>query len=93
LWPPIRVAVLRGCAPNVPEQRDIREHGVTSIFLRDIVRGLRSWRRTPGSALLVVLALGMSGGALIALVNLVNSVFWREVPVARPEELVGISRV
>jgi predicted permease len=64
---------------------------VTSIFWRDARRGLRSWRRTPGSALLVVLALGLSGGALIALVNLVNSVFWREVRVDRPEELVGIS--
>lgn len=64
-----------------------------SIFWRDIVRGVRTWARTPGSALLVVLALGMSGGALIALVNLVNSVFWREVPVARSEELVGISSI
>lgn len=64
---------------------------MTSIFLRDAGRGLRSWGRTPGSALLVVLALGLSGGALIALVTLVNSVFWREVPVAHPEHLVGIS--
>jgi predicted permease len=39
----------------------------------------------------MVLALGMSGGALIALVTLVNSVFWREVSVSHPEQLVGIS--
>lgn len=60
-------------------------------FLRDIVRSLRSWRRTPGSALLVVLALGLSGGALITLVSLVNALFWRELPVPHPEALVGVS--
>ena len=60
-------------------------------FFRDIVRSLRSWRRTPGSAVLVILALGLSGGALIALVNLFNALFWRELPVAHPEELVGVS--
>src|SRR5688572_33241421 len=60
-------------------------------FLRDTVRSLRSWRRTPGSALLVILALGLSGGPLIALVSLFNALFWRQLPVSHPEELVGVS--
>jgi len=64
-----------------------------SGFLRDTVRGLRSWRRTPGSALLVILALGLSGGALIALVSLFNALFWRELPVLHPKELVGVSAI
>ena len=66
---------------------------LTAGFLRDTVRSLRSWRRTPGSALLVILALGLSGGALIALVSLFNALFWRELPVLHPKELVGVSAI
>ena len=62
-------------------------------FLREVTRGLRSWRRTPGSLLLVILALGLSGGAFITLVSLVNGLFWRELPVTHPVELVGVSGV
>jgi predicted permease len=60
---------------------------------RDTVRGLRSWRRTPGSALLVILALGLSGGALLTLISVCNGLLWRELPVSHPEELVGVSGV
>jgi predicted permease len=42
---------------------------------------------------LVVLALGLSGGALITLVSLFNALFWRELPVPHPEELVGVSAI
>jgi len=66
---------------------------VPASLLRDTVRSLRSWRRTPGSALLVVLALGLSGGALLTLVSLFNALFWRELPVPHPEELVRLSGV
>jgi predicted permease len=41
----------------------------------------------------MVLALGLSGGALITLVTLFNALFWRELPVPRPEELVGVSAI
>jgi len=41
----------------------------------------------------VVLALGLSGGALITLVSLFNALFWRELPVPYPEELVGVSAI
>jgi predicted permease len=64
---------------------------VPAGYFRDTVRSLRSWRRTPGSAILVVLALGLSGGALLTLVSLFNALFWRELPVYRPDELVGVS--
>ncbi len=60
-------------------------------LLRDTIRGLRSWRRTPGSAVLVILALGLSGGALLTLVTLFNALLWRELPVPGPNELVGVS--
>jgi predicted permease len=40
---------------------------------------------------LVIFALGLSGGALLALVSLCNALFWRELPVSHPEELVGVS--
>ena len=65
---------------------------IASSF-RDMVRSLRSWRRTPGSALLVILALGLSGGALMTLGTLFNALFWRELPVADPEQLVGVSAI
>ena len=55
-----------------------------------MLRGLRSWRRTPGSAFLIVLALGLSGGAFLTLVSLLNALFWRELPVSHPGELVGV---
>ncbi len=64
---------------------------MTASFLRDTARSLRSWRRTPGSALLVILALGLSGGALLTLITLLNALLWRELPVSRPDELVGVS--
>jgi hypothetical protein len=60
---------------------------------RDTVRSLRSWRRTPGSALLVILALGLSGGALLTLASVFNALFWRELPVTRPHELVRLSGI
>ena len=64
---------------------------MTSDVFRDTLRGLKSWRRTPGSALLVILALGLSGGALLTLFSLSNALFWRELPVSRPQDLVGVS--
>jgi predicted permease len=63
----------------------------TTGFLRDVFRSLRGWRRTPGSAVLVVLALGLSGGAFLTLVSLVDALIWRDLPVFHPEELVGVS--
>jgi predicted permease len=41
----------------------------------------------------MVLALGLSGGAVITLVSLFNALFWRELPVPHPEELVGVSAI
>jgi len=62
-------------------------------FFQHMVRSLRSWRRTPGSALLVILGIGLSGGALLTLVSLFNALFWRELPVPYPDELVGLSAI
>jgi hypothetical protein len=64
----------------------------TTGFLRDVLRSLRGWRRTPGSAVLVVLALGLSGGAFLTLVSLVDALIWRDLPVFHPEELVASRR-
>lgn len=60
-----------------------QERSLTS-FLRDTFRSLRSWRRTPGAALLVIFALGLSGGALLTMVSLFNALLWRELPVSHP---------
>ncbi len=66
---------------------------MTLSLFRETVRSFRSWRRTPGSALLVIVALGLSGGALMALVSLFNGLFWRELPVTSPQELVRVSGI
>jgi predicted permease len=79
--------------PNLGSLTQISKAVMPASFLRDILRSLRSWRRTPGSALLVILALGLSGGALLTLVSLFNALFWRELPVSHPEELVGVSAI
>ncbi len=42
---------------------------------------------------MVVLALGLSGGALITLVSLFNALFWRELPVSHPEQLAGVTGI
>jgi predicted permease len=39
----------------------------------------------------VILALGLSGGALLTLVTLFNALLWRALPVSHPEALVGLS--
>src|SRR4030095_15998517 len=94
LWiqrPPEKYFHPNGASPNF--ELRIWERSLMASFVRNTVRSLRSWRRTPGSALLVVFALGLSGGALIALVSLFNALFWRQLPVSHPEELVGVSAI
>jgi predicted permease len=66
---------------------------LTASFIQDTLRSLRTWRRTPGSALLVILGIGLSGGALLVLVSLFNALFWRELPISHPGELVGVSGI
>ena len=66
---------------------------MTLRFLHDMVRNLKGWRRTPGSAFLVILALGLSGGALLTLTSIFNGLFWRELPVTHPGELVRVAGV
>lgn len=58
---------------------------------RDLLGGLRSVRRTPGVALLVVLTLGLAIGANAAVFSLIDRVAMRPLPVEKPHELVLVS--
>jgi len=56
-------------------------------LLRDAVRGVR---RSPGSSLLVVLALGLGIGATTAVFSVVDAVLFRSLQADRPQELVRV---
>jgi putative ABC transport system permease protein len=60
-------------------------------FLRDLRYGVRSLRRSPAFAVMVVLSLGVGIGANAAVFRLVNAVFLRPLPVRDPDGLVLFS--
>ena len=57
-------------------------------LLQDARYGLRSMRRRPGFALMVVLTLGLGLGTNAAIFSLLDAVLLRAVPVADPDSLV-----
>jgi len=61
------------------------------VLLSDIRYTLRSLRRSPGLALVVILTLGLAIGANTALFSLFNAIVLRPLPVTEPERLAVIS--
>ena len=57
---------------------------------QDLRYGLRTLRRTPGFAAVVVLTLAVGIGANTAIVSLLQTVLLRELPVKSPHELVFV---
>lgn len=60
---------------------------------QDIAVGARSWRRTPGLAVVIVLTLAFGIGANATVFSVINTLFLNPLPVAQPDELVTIRTV
>jgi predicted permease len=60
-------------------------------LLQDLRYGARSWRRSPGFALLVVATLGLGIGGNAAIFRLLDAVLLRSLPVREPGRLVLLS--
>ena len=91
-----RVTALRefGNVPLIQEQvRDTRRVGLVEDALRDLRYALRSMRRAPGYTAVATLSLALAIGANTAIFSLVNVLLLRDVPVARPHEVVEVGRL
>ena len=60
---------------------------------RDIAYGLRTMKRSPVFAAVVILSLGLGIGANTAILTVLNAAVWAPLPVAAPERLVQIRTV
>src|SRR6185295_4494716 len=63
----------------------------TGALWHDIRYASRSYRRTPGFALVVILTLALAIGANTAIFSLLNALALRDLPVREPDTLVQVS--
>src|SRR5262245_35077515 len=70
--------------------RDARRVGLIEDLLQDLRYGIRMLRRSPGLTVVALLSLALGIGANTAVFALINAVFLRELPVAKPHELVTV---
>ena len=67
-----------------------RHHGATDMLGTDLRYALRTMRRRPGFATIVVLTLGLGIGATTAIFSIVNGVLLRPLPFPEPERLYAV---
>ena len=67
-----------------------RHHGATDMLGTDLRYALRTMRRRPGFATIVVLTLGLGIGATTAIFSIVNGVLLRPLPFPEPEMLYAV---
>lgn len=60
--------------------------------MRDLKLAFRRLSRSPGFTLAAILSLALGIGANVTLFSLVNSIFFKGLPVERPDELVFLNR-
>ena len=60
-------------------------------LLPDVRLALRSWRKSPGFAVVAILSIGLGIGANAAIFTLVDQVLLRTLPVDRTDELVQVT--
>lgn len=63
--------------------------GIESV-IRDVARALRTLRRAPGFALVVILTVGLTLGATTALFSVVDGILLRPLPFPEPDRLVAV---
>src|SRR5262245_19303226 len=82
------VIALGGVDRTKEEVRDARGTRWIEDALADTRFALRTMRRTPGFAAMLVFMLAIGIGASSTIFTLINAVVVRPLPVSRPEELV-----
>jgi predicted permease len=65
---------------------------VSNPVMPDVLYSLRQFAKTPGFAFLAVLCLGLGIGVNASIFSVLNSLYWRPLPVVAPERLVVLSR-
>ena len=73
--------------------RDVRGLPFLETLLRDADYGLRMLRRNPGFATTAILTLALGIGANTAIFSVVDALMLRQLPVARPDELVRLTTI
>lgn len=66
---------------------DVRGGGFMETVMQDLQYGLRTIRRSPALAFVVVLSLALGIGANTAIFSLIRTVMFRSLPISRPEDL------
>ena len=70
-----------------------RERQVLENLWKDIRLAVRSLLRSPGPALVAILALGLGIGLTAGMFSVVNGVILKGLPVEEPHELVAVNRI
>ncbi len=71
--------------------RDERRLAWFSGFRQDLVFGWRMMRRTPVVTIAAVLSLALAIGANTAIVSIMDTVLWRDLPLPQPRDLVNVN--
>src|SRR4030095_15487723 len=73
------------------ECRDARGISLVETVLQDLRYGLRTFRRAPAFSITAIATLAISTRALTNTFTGANTLFYRQLPVERPGELVIVS--